>query len=502
LIFARAKAKDPYPEGYQAATRADDPAETPIRYDLYRMPFDDGRGGEPAPIQGAWNNGMSNNFPKISPDGKWIVYVQCRNGQLMRPDSKLWIVPAGGGTARLMRCNTRRMNSWHSFSPNGRWMVFSSKANTPYTEMFLTHLGENGTDTPPVLIPHSTAANRAVNIPEFVNVGYDEFLEIRVPATDYLRYANRGNQLLHQGRWQEALALYDRSVEAQPDYVNGYVSAAVVLIQREMFPEAMDRLEKALAIDPRNWYARANLGVALWKLGKTDEAATQLQSAVQLSPASLEVRANVGDILLEQGKVEEARVHFRAAAELYPEDPEDPQSHFKLGSYLYQTGLLDEAILNLKRSHAIDPDFIDARLMLARTLAAGGEFAAAIVQLRGALEIDSGDLRAVNDLVWLLATCPEAELRDGTQAVELARSACAATEYANPLLLAALAAAYAEVGRMADAASTAARAAVLAAPRNDLLAKEIRQHLDLYQGAKPLRWQGDFPGSPFGRSAR
>jgi Tol biopolymer transport system component len=71
-------------------------------------------------LKGASQNGMSNSFPKISPDGKWIVFVQAKNGQLMRPDSKLYIVPAAGGTARLMNCNTSLMNSWHSFSPNGR----------------------------------------------------------------------------------------------------------------------------------------------------------------------------------------------------------------------------------------------------------------------------------------------------------------------------------------------------------------------------------------------
>src|ERR1039457_3656587 len=37
-----------------------------------------------------------------------------------------------GGRARRMRCNTSRMNSWHSFSPNGRWLVFSSKSRSPY----------------------------------------------------------------------------------------------------------------------------------------------------------------------------------------------------------------------------------------------------------------------------------------------------------------------------------------------------------------------------------
>src|SRR5664280_2940178 len=140
------------------AAYANDPAELPMRYDLYRIPFNDGKGGKPEAIAGASRNGMSNSFPKISPDGRWIVFVQSRNGQLMRPDSQLYIVPAAGGQARRMRCNTPQMNSWHSFSPNGRWLVFSSKARSPYTQMFLTHIDEEGNDSPAILIENSTAA--------------------------------------------------------------------------------------------------------------------------------------------------------------------------------------------------------------------------------------------------------------------------------------------------------------------------------------------------------
>ena len=81
-----------------------------------------------------------------------------------------------------MRCNTPLMNSWHSFSPNGRWLVFSSKSRSPYTQMFLTHVDENGNDSPAILIENSTAANRAVNIPEFVNVPY-----VRLPEDPHAR---------------------------------------------------------------------------------------------------------------------------------------------------------------------------------------------------------------------------------------------------------------------------------------------------------------------------
>ncbi len=85
VVFARAEAKDPNPPGQKPALHANDPNEVQIQYSLYRVPFNDGKGGQAEPIAGASDNGMSNNFPKVSPDGRWIVFVKCRNGQLMRP---------------------------------------------------------------------------------------------------------------------------------------------------------------------------------------------------------------------------------------------------------------------------------------------------------------------------------------------------------------------------------------------------------------------------------
>ena len=75
LVFSRAEARDAYPQGKTLAAHANDPNETQIQYDLYRIPFNDGRGGEPVRITGASQNGMSNSFPKVSPDGRFIVFV-------------------------------------------------------------------------------------------------------------------------------------------------------------------------------------------------------------------------------------------------------------------------------------------------------------------------------------------------------------------------------------------------------------------------------------------
>jgi WD40-like Beta Propeller Repeat len=216
LVFQRARAAEAYPPGRKVAEYAGDPNELPVRYDLYRIPFRAGHGGVPEPVRGASDNGMSNTFPKVSPDGRWIVFVKCRNGMLMRPDSELWIVPVQGGEARRMRCNTSLMNSWHSFSPNGRWLVFSSKSRTPYTRMFLTHIDEDGNDTPPVLVENAAAPDRAVNLPEFVNLPPGGLLNIDVPAAEFYRLFDSALELDRQGQHAAAAAEWEKALQTRP----------------------------------------------------------------------------------------------------------------------------------------------------------------------------------------------------------------------------------------------------------------------------------------------
>ncbi|NPU85791.1 MAG: hypothetical protein HPY65_15045 [Syntrophaceae bacterium] len=151
-----------------------------IRFDLYRVPFNGGGGGTAEPLEGASGNGMSNYFPRYSPDGKWIVYTRSRSGIMLQPDSELWIVPAGGGKARRMRCNREIFNSWHSWSSSGRWLLFSSKANGPYTEIFVTHVDKDGNDTPPVLLSRFSDTGYAANVPEFFPLRADAIRSIRV----------------------------------------------------------------------------------------------------------------------------------------------------------------------------------------------------------------------------------------------------------------------------------------------------------------------------------
>ncbi len=367
LVFARAKAKEAYPEGYKLAEYANDPTELPMQYDLYRMPFNDGRGGTPEPIIGASNNDMSNTFPKVSPDGRWIVFVKCRNGQLMRPDSELWILPAEGGEARRMRCNTSLMNSWHSFSPNGRWMVFSSKVNTPYTQMFLTHIDEDGNDSPPILVPNSTAANRAVNIPEFVNVPYDELQRIEVPTFEYRRHAIRAVESAKKGMLDEAMDDFGKAIEANPEYIGGQVNVACLLIEKGRLDEAEQRLRRVLQLDPKRADAHCGLGVILAKSGETDQAITHFKAAVDVRPEFAGGHVNLGRAFLEKGMLDKAASCYEAALYL---SPKDARNHFDLGNVLFKQGKLNGAAACFVEALELNPGMVNARTMLGKIQAA------------------------------------------------------------------------------------------------------------------------------------
>ena len=91
-----------------------------------------------------------------------------------------------------------------------------------------------------------------------------------------------------------------------------------------------------------------------------------------------------------------------------------------------------------------------------------------------------------NNLAWRLATCPQAALRDGARAVELAREADRLAGGKNPDYLDTLAAAYAEAGQFPQAVEAAERALTLAVAQSNPRMEDIRARLKLYQGGSPF----------------
>jgi tetratricopeptide (TPR) repeat protein len=486
LVFARAEARAPYPADGKMAKFANDPAEVQVQYNLYRIPFNGGKGGTPEPIVGASNNGMSNNFPKVSPDGRWIVFVKNKNGQLMRPDSELYIVPFEGGVARRLQANTWRMNSWHSFSPNGRWLVFSSKARSFYTQMYLTHIDEDGNSSPAILIDNSTAANRAVNLPEFVNIPPNGLLKISTPAVDMYRRFDQAALDGANGKDALAIAEWEELVKEAPNDATVQNNIAAALVRAGRFKEAIPHYQKGLEINPQYYLLHNNLGMAFFAMGRIDDAISEYEKGLEIYPDFAELHNNLGQALARTGQLEEASKHFERAVSIKPDYAE---AHVNLGIALTSAGQLDQAANEFSSAVESDPRSVMAHTYLGSTLYYGQDkVQEALAQWRKALKLNPDSVLALSQLAHALSAAPSATDRNGAEAVKLAEHAVELSKGEEPALLDTLAMAYAESGRFSEAVETAHHALRLAQAQNrSSLADDLKEQINLYQSKKPYR---------------
>ena len=142
-----------------------------IRFDLYRVPYNDGKGGKAIPIKGASFNGKSNYAPRYSPNGKWIVFNEADSASLVEPTSDLYIIPADlSAPPRKLECNVDyAMDSWHSWSLNSRWLLFATKRDDGiFARIYITEIDENGHASPPVKLPLKSEPMMCFNVPEFL----------------------------------------------------------------------------------------------------------------------------------------------------------------------------------------------------------------------------------------------------------------------------------------------------------------------------------------------
>ena len=412
-------------------------------FDLYRIPFNGGKGGEPEPIEGASNNGMSNYFAKYSPDGKWIVFCKAKSYMLLQPDSELYIIPAEGGTARKLLANTNRMNSWHSFSPNGRWLVFSSKANSPYTQLFLTHIDEQGTSSPAVLLEHFTSSDRAANIPEFINAEPSAIKRIREQFLDDYSYLRAASEFFKGNDFIGAERQCRKSLELNPKNAKAHAILGIALSRQDKLDEANGHLLEAIRLDPTDYEAHYTLGQTMTRQKRFDDAIRYFSIVLKLRPDYTQAYGYLGSLLLTKGALDQAAFHLSQALQL---DPNYADAHYNMGQLMLRRKNLDQAVRHLSQAVQLKPDDVQAHYKLALTLAQQQQPGRAVSHYAKAVSLEP-----------LVDT--------------------------SPLLNHLLAAHYAEARRFREATSHEAKALELArAAGYDKLAKEFEKWLKAYKG--------------------
>ena len=447
-------------------------------FDLYRVPFNDGQGGTPEPLPGASHNGMSNFFAKYSPDGKWIVFCKAKSYMLLQPDSELYIMPAEGGQPRRLRCNTSRMNSWHSWSPNGKWLVFSSKANSAYTQLFLTHIDDEGHSSPAVLLAHFTEPDRAANIPEFVNIKPSALKRIRGAFLDDVSYVRAGDAFLFRGGdVRSAIREYKKALELNPKNAIAHSNLGGLLVNEGMPVEGAFHLSEAIRLDSQNYSAHYNLARLLFHQGRVDEAIEHYFAAVAIKPDLADAHSTLGALLCARGRFDAGAIHLSEAIRL---DPADVGARCSLGELLMRQERLAEAAEQFALAVRIDPKDSTARYCLGEVLARQGRDDEALEHLSLAVQIEPGYATAQHRLGAVMC-------RQGQAAEGLGHLSLAARLKPNSVeILQDLAWALAETGEFADAVSVAERALRLAEAAGESdLAKEITERIERYERGTP-----------------
>jgi dipeptidyl aminopeptidase/acylaminoacyl peptidase len=122
--------------------------------------------------------GKSVSFPRISPDGKYMAVCLSSSGTfpIWHKDNDLYLLNLSDGILDSMRCvNSPESDSYHSWSSNGRWMVYGSRRmDGLYTRPYIVYFDTAGTFHKPFLLPQKEPSNhyseslKSYNIPEFI----------------------------------------------------------------------------------------------------------------------------------------------------------------------------------------------------------------------------------------------------------------------------------------------------------------------------------------------
>ena len=208
----------------------------------------------------------------------------------------------------------------------------------------------------------------------------------------------------------EDIVGYESMIRKDPSRVQLHDDIAQLYLDQGRAAEAAAHLEASVKLRPDSAAAHFNFGTALAVAGRTDRAIDQYRQALQIEPDYALAHNNLGNVLLARGNAGEALRHFREALRL---DPSNAEAHYNVGSMLRSRGDLSEAVDHFQEALRLKADWIPA----------------------------------VASLAWLLATAPDAALRDPDRAIDFGERAADLTGRQDASALDVLAAAYASAGQ-------------------------------------------------------
>ena len=150
-----------------------------VKYNLYRKSFNPQtkKFGPRELVYDAAAINQSATFPRVSPDGRYILFAQGDHGcfHVWHPDADLYVYDLKLGKAhKLENANSNEAESFHNWSSNGRWMIFISRRDDGnYSRLYMSYFDKNGKDYKAFELPQRDPSFydffiRSYNVPEFM----------------------------------------------------------------------------------------------------------------------------------------------------------------------------------------------------------------------------------------------------------------------------------------------------------------------------------------------
>jgi dipeptidyl aminopeptidase/acylaminoacyl peptidase len=129
-----------------------------VQYDLQRIGYDADRNtwGEVETLVSAKETGLGCTFPAVSPDGKFLLFCMTDRGSfsIIRQSTDLYLMDLEKKSYKKLEINSDHSDSYHAWSSNSRWIIFSSKRNDGiFGKLFLSYIDSTGIAHKPIVLP-------------------------------------------------------------------------------------------------------------------------------------------------------------------------------------------------------------------------------------------------------------------------------------------------------------------------------------------------------------
>jgi protein O-GlcNAc transferase len=194
-----------------------------------------------------------------------------------------------------------------------------------------------------------------------------------------------GLALHRDGRLADAERVYQDVLRQHSTHAEAWHYLGVIALQHGDLEQAVERIDRAIALREPVAAMHNNRGIALWKLGRPEAALASFDRTLALDPNAAETHANRAIVLLQLGRPDEALAGFDRAIALQPDYVE---AHHDRGLTLWKSGRLADALASFDAAIAFDPEYAEAHLDRANLLRHLGRAADALAGYDAAIALD------------------------------------------------------------------------------------------------------------------